>query len=98
MVSRYVSDLVSAINQHMRRNMAAEVRAFIAANGRTAVQVPGRGRRSGSGRKRVVACIAPGCTNPSKGPRFHYLCENHRDAPRKDYEGWRLKAREKRAA
>ena len=98
MIDRHVSDLVTAINQHMHRNMAAEVRAFLAANGRTAARVVGRTRRSSSGRKRILPCIAPGCTNPSKGPRFHYLCEDHRKASRKDYEAWRLKAREGRAA
>jgi len=98
-VSRYVSDLVTAINQHLRRNMADEVRDFIASNGGTAALVAGRTRRSGGGRKKVVGCIAPGCPNPSKGPRFHYLCEKHKDAPKKDYEAWRLKARtEKQAA
>ena len=97
-VSRYVSDLVTAINQHLRRNMADEVRDFIASNGGTAALVAGRTRRSGSGRKKVVQCIAPGCGNPSKGPRFHYLCEKHKDAPKKDYEAWRLRARQEKQA
>ncbi len=97
-VSKYVTDLVSAINQHLRRNMADEVRDFIASNGGTAAVVAGRTRRSGAGRKRVVQCIAPGCTNPSKGPRFHYLCEKHKDAPKKDYEAWRLRARQEKQA
>jgi len=97
-VSKYVSDLVAAINQHLRRNMADEVRDFIASNGGAAAVVAGRTRRSGGGRKRVVQCIAPGCTNPSKGPRFHYLCEKHKDAPKKDYEAWRLRARQEKQA
>jgi hypothetical protein len=97
-VSKYVTDLVSAINQHLRRNMADEVRDFIASNGGTAAVVAGRTRRSGAGRKRVVQCIAPGCANPSKGPRFHYLCEKHKDAPKKDYEAWRLRARQEKQA
>lgn len=97
-VARYVGDLVTAINQHLRRNMADEVRDFIASNGGGAAVIAGRTRRAGSGRKRVVQCIAPGCTNPSKGPRFHYLCEKHKDAPKKDYEAWRLKARQEKQA
>ena len=28
-----------------------------------------------------TACIVTGCTHPSKGPRFHYLCNRHRRAP-----------------
>jgi hypothetical protein len=98
LVSRYVGDLVAAINQHMRGNMAAEVRAFIAANGGTPGRVTRRGRPPGSRKKRVLTCIAPGCTNPSKGPRFHYLCAKHMNAPKRDYEAWRLKAKAARRA
>jgi hypothetical protein len=95
LVSRYVDDLVSAINSHLRKNMASQVREFIARNGRTLVVA---GRRASTRAKRLLPCIAPGCTNASKGPRFHYLCEKHREAPKKDYEAWRLQARKKRAA
>jgi hypothetical protein len=97
-VTRYVSDLVAALNQHLRRNMADEVRDFIASHAGGAAVVAGRTRRAGAGRKRVVQCIAPGCTNPSKGPRFHYLCEKHKDAPKKDYEAWRLRAKQEKQA
>ena len=48
-------------------------------------------------KKRRLPCIAPGCSNPSKGPRFQYLCVKHMDAPKKDYEAWRLKSKEARA-
>lgn len=96
-VSQTVGALVDAIEQHTRSNMAAEVRAFIAANGATAARVGRRGRPAGSGKKRLLPCIAPGCSNQSKGPRFHYLCEKHMNAPKRDYEAWRLKAKEARA-
>jgi hypothetical protein len=97
-VARYVNDLVTAISQEFRRDIADEVRSFIASNGTgssAAARVGGRGMAK---RKRLVKCIAPGCTNPSKGPRFHYLGEKHRDAPRKEYEAWRLKAKETKQA
>jgi hypothetical protein len=96
-VSATVSSLVDAIEQHTRSNMASEVRAFIAANGGNAARMGRRGRPAGSGKKRLLPCIAPGCTNQSKGPRFHYLCEKHMNAPKRDYEAWRLKAKEARA-
>ena len=96
LVSQTVSALVAAIEQHTRSNMAAEVRAFIAANGGTAGRVGRRGRPAGAVKKRLLPCIAPGCTNQSKGPRFHYLCEKHMSAPKRDYEAWRLKAKEAR--
>jgi hypothetical protein len=97
-VSRYVGDLVAAISQEFRRNIADEVRDFIASNGGSVALIAGRTRRAGTGRKKIVQCIAPGCTNPSKGPRFHYLCEKHKDAPKKEYEAWRLKARQEKQA
>jgi len=97
LVARSVNDLVAAINHHFRGNMAAEVRAFIAESGGTVGRIGRRGRPAGSIKKRVLPCIAPGCGNPSKGPRFHYLCEKHLKAPKKDYEAWRLKAKEARA-
>jgi hypothetical protein len=74
------------------------VRGFLTGNGGAAA-LAARGRRGGPAlRRRVVPCIAPGCTNPSKGPRFHYLCEKHKDAPKKDYEAWRKARQEKQAA
>ena len=98
LVARSVNDLVKAINQNVRGDMAAEVRAFIAENGGSARRVE-RGRQPArAARKRIRPCIAPGCQNPSKGPRFHYLCEKHMGAPKKDYEAWRLKAKEARSA
>jgi hypothetical protein len=34
-------------------------------------------------------CIAPDCKNVSKGPRFHFCCEEHRDAPAKTIKEWK---------
>jgi len=97
LVSRSISALVDAIHQHTRKNMAAGVRAFIAEKGATVGRIGRRGRRPGLTKKRILPCIAPGCTNTSKGPRFHYLCEKHMNAPKRDYEAWRLKAKAARA-
>jgi uncharacterized protein (DUF1800 family) len=38
-------------------------------------------------------CIATGCKKVSKGPRFHFCCEEHRDAPAKTIKAWK-KAKE----
>ncbi|MSP15658.1 MAG: hypothetical protein EXR73_03420 [Myxococcales bacterium] len=43
--------------------------------------------------RKIVPCIAPDCSNPSKGPRFHYLCDKHKDASKKEYDGWRAAKR-----
>lgn len=94
-ISKLVDELVAAVDQEVRRSIADEVLTGNGVPARAGV----RGRRGAApGRRRVVNCIAPGCTNPSKGPRFHYLCEKHKDAPKKDYEAWRKARQEKQAA
>src|ERR1041384_5032014 len=95
-VERTVAALVDAIDKYTRGNVADEVRAFIAAKGGAIGKIGRRGRPPGA-KNRLLPCIAPGCGNPSKGPRFHYLCEKHMNAPKKDYEAWRLRAKEKAA-
>ena len=94
-VRQHVSDLVEAVRQEVRRSVAAEVSDLLGGGG----VVAGRTRRSGGdGKKRIIPCIAPGCKNPSKGPRFHYLCDVHKDAKKSDYESWRKARKEKQAA
>ncbi len=96
-ITRHVDDLVRAVRQEVRKSVADEVRGFLT-RGTVAGLTAGRGRRAPGARKRIVPCIAPGCPNPSKGPRFHYLCEKHKDSPKKDYEAWRKSRQEKQAA
>lgn len=43
-------------------------------------------------------CIAPGCRRQSKGPRFHFLCEDHMDAPTLKILEWQAIAKKKRAS
>ncbi len=44
----------------------------------------GAARRRGAPRgvKRDMSCRYPGCKNRSKGPRFRFLCEEHRKLPK----------------
>src|SRR5262245_32723807 len=90
-VRAHVDDLVSALSAEIRRNVADEVQAYFAGAGGSAPLLRGRGRR----KKRIIACIAPGCKNMSKGPRFHYLCDEHRGAKKSDYEAWRKAKKDK---
>lgn len=94
-VQSAISDLVEAVRQEVRRSVADEVSGLLTGGGRGLV---GRARRGAGVKKRIVQCIAPGCPNPSKGPRFHYLCEKHKDAKKQDYEAWRKARKEKQAA
>ena len=92
-VRSHVDDLVAALSTEIRRSVADEVQAYFGGGGGAAVSAPRvAGRRR---KKRLVSCIAPGCKNLSKGPRFHYLCDNHRGAKKSEYEAWRKSRRDK---
>lgn len=89
LVAEHVDSLVAALSQAVRKQMADDLARAIGAS------VGGGGGGRGSRlvgrpkRRNIRPCIAPGCSNPSKGPRFHYLCEKHRGAAKRDYEAWR---------
>lgn len=38
---------------------------------------------------KIRPCIAKGCQNLSKGPRFHYLCADHIGAGKRQIAKWR---------
>ncbi len=48
---------------------------------------------NGKHEPRKITCIAPGCRKPSKGPRYHYLCDSHRDAKAKQVSEWQSKVK-----
>ena len=89
-VSGSIDQLVAAITEEIRRNVASEIQGYLTNAGGRAGRIAAR-RLGAPRKKRIKPCIAPNCTNPSKGPRFHYLCEKHMDAPKKEYEAWRAK-------
>lgn len=80
-VTQHVDALVTALAAEVRQNVVQEIQDHFSGNGGG---VAFRARR-----RRILPCIAPGCSNPSKGPRFHYLCDQHMNAPKRDYEAWR---------
>jgi hypothetical protein len=87
-ISQHVDQLVATISKAVRENIYMELQDYVAG------APGGRGRLSGftlrpKAKPRDLSCIAPGCKNVSKGPRFHYLCEKHMDAPKRQYEQWR---------
>lgn len=89
LVEGHISDLVSAITRAVRDNLADEIRLYVAGSGTDRILSPTLIRVKGKRRPRDLSCIAPGCRNKSKGPRFHYLCDKHMDTPKKQYEQWR---------
>src|SRR5262245_47987373 len=87
-ISAHVDELVATISKAVRENIYMELQDYVSG------APGGRGRLGGftlrpKAKPRDLSCIAPGCKNVSKGPRFHYLCEKHMDAPKRQYEQWR---------
>jgi len=56
-----------------------------------------RGASKLAGRKLDMRCRYPGCKNRSKGPRFRFLCDEHRKLPKKEQEAALAKWAEKNA-
>ena len=46
-------------------------------------------------RKLDMRCRYPGCKNRSKGPRFKFLCDEHRKLPKKEQDSALVKWAEK---
>ncbi|MBI4509743.1 MAG: hypothetical protein HY698_08895 [Deltaproteobacteria bacterium] len=88
-VSLHVDQLVATISQVVRENIAIQVTEYLSS------RALGSGRLAElrEGRRNVRGCIAPGCSNPSKGPRFRYLCQQHKNASKKEVEAWREASR-----
>lgn len=92
LVADHLNGLISEITTAIRRDIAAQLTpvfsgsAFGAPKVGRATKAPAAGRVA---KKRTVKCIAPSCSSPSKGPRFHYLCEQHKSASKKEYTAWR---------
>ncbi len=83
-VNAHINDLVASIERAVRQNVVTDLRGYLAGDG---AAPRGAGRRAV--KRRVLPCIAPGCGRPSKGPRFHYLCDEHMGARPADVEAWR---------
>jgi hypothetical protein len=78
----HVQEFTNAITAAVRQNVASEISTFLK-NGN------GHQPRKSRIKRRIMGCIAPSCKNPSKGPRFHYLCDKHMEAPKKEWQAWR---------
>lgn len=89
-VTRFVREMTGTINDFLQEQMP-DPKTF-SAKGATA------GRKGTARKGKIRPCIAPKCKQPSKGPRFHFLCENHMKAPKRDWMVWAGKAEAKPAA
>lgn len=94
LVATHVDQLVAALERTVRDQIHTALTTYF----HQALAGKPRARRGRPGRpkaRRLLPCIAPKCAKPSKGPRFHYLCEDHRKASRADYTAWRDASRAK---
>lgn len=48
-------------------------------------------------RRKRRECIKPDCHTPSRGPKYHHLCETHEGSSEKNVLAWQRKIREERA-
>ena len=90
-MSRRSSHPFDVLAERFAQIFAERVAAAMPKNGRNGVA-----RRAGT-IKRDMRCRYPGCKNKSKGPRFRFLCDEHRKLPKKKQDEVLAKAAEKNA-
>jgi hypothetical protein len=95
-IAKLLESTAAAIVHLVREDVSDRIDAVLAARG-------GAGRGKVLARSRRMAkspnikpCRVPGCGKPSKGPRFHFLCAEHRDLPKAKIQAL-LKASESKA-
>ena len=80
-----------AASMHSRK-CEARTSLLAAGNGTRALALRDKPKKKRKKRKSVKRlCLKPGCDNPSKGPRFRFLCEDHKDAAMRNVNAWRKK-------
>jgi hypothetical protein len=76
-----ISSAASAIAAAVRQDMTGELQRLLAGDavGKTNASRVGR-PRGGAGQKRNApkSCVFQGCGNASKGPRWSFLCDEHK--------------------
>lgn len=86
-VAAAVDEAIGAYRRHINAGLGE-------GNGRRRGRPPaaeggttGKARRRRTTAAKVVRhCPVPGCTKPTKGPRFRFFCEEHRELPRAEQD------------
>lgn len=90
-VSKCVIAARTELEGLLRKAITSELADYLhgapRANGATPAPAARPPRRK-SGAVQMRPCIAAGCKEMSKGPRFRYLCDRHRSAPKKRIDKW----------
>jgi hypothetical protein len=83
-----------ALIERFAQALAARLGTRLAAP-KSAATAGSRGPSKLRGRRLDMRCRYPGCKNKSKGPRFRFMCEEHRRLPKKQQEAalekWKAK-------
>ena len=74
-----------ALAERFAQIFADHISAALPAPGRAGSGVSGSASKL-RGRRLDMRCRYPGCKNRSKGPRFRFLCDEHRKLPKKEQD------------
>jgi hypothetical protein len=88
-VNKYVDQCLSEVKQMLYTKLADAMKTGAVFQPEATRSTPTSKRaKAGAKPRGKVTCIAPGCKNPSKGPRFHFLCDEHKKVPKRDWKAW----------
>jgi hypothetical protein len=93
--------LIDRIADRLAQSLGSRLGSGARGGGRGAARTGGR-RGSRAGRKLDMRCRVAGCKNMSRGPRFGFICDDHRKSlSKKDQqaarEAYKAKARKSAA-
>jgi hypothetical protein len=71
-----VEDLLNRLIDGIADRITSRVEGQLKASGRG--RGAGQGRRGRPGKKLDMSCRVEGCKNLSRGPRFGFICDEHR--------------------
>jgi hypothetical protein len=92
-IGSIISTAAAQIAAAVRQDMAAQLQRLVGGGAPVVVSTRAiaastrsarAGNPGGKGIKRNIpkTCIYPGCNNPSKGPRWSFMCEKHLETPK----------------
>ncbi|HEY3352672.1 MAG TPA: hypothetical protein VGQ83_05455 [Polyangia bacterium] len=87
---RFAAEISAAVMDYVEARVRDEVQAVVDRTFGGQHDAPARGPRRelavARPERKVRVCRVPGCGRPSKGPRFDFFCEVHRDLPAAEKE------------
>jgi hypothetical protein len=75
---RFAAQVAAAVVSFVEARVKQEVKAAV---GRAFAGARMRGAGSATRVRNIRPCRVPGCSKPSKGPRYDFFCAQHRELP-----------------